>query len=347
MYLIYGAGKIGKEYVETCLKKDIKDLIITDSDMNVIGEKISGIPIVKFTEVDFNKVELIIIATSVQYQSNILKYINSFNYRILTVTYDKTIIISSEDVLYLGGIETKKPINKGIYSNDMLASHFDESSYNDLEKYFYASKHRIINKVVHYTEEYDRFFSKFKGKNMKILEIGVNRGGSLQMWKDYFGEKAEVFGLDIDDECKKLEEDRIHIFIGDQEDKDYLRTLKSQIGKLDIIIDDGGHTMKQQICSFDVLFDALKDNGVYLCEDIHTSYWQEYGGGYGKKDTFMELMKWLADELNEQYFDSKSIDYPYRGKIKSITFCDGMVFVEKKKYGNLSPIMTMGSEEDA
>ena len=116
---------------------------------------------------------------------------------------------------------------------------------------------------------------------------------------------------------------------------------------MDIIIDDGGHTMQQQITSFEELFDMLDENGVYLCEDTHTSYWGKHGGGYKKENTFIEYSKWHVDSLNEQYFNSKDIPFPYRGEIKSITFYDGMVFFEKKKYGNKSPILMLGEEEDA
>ena len=84
--------------------------------------------------------------------------------------------------------------------------------------------------------------------------------------------------MDIDSRCKAFEEDGIEIFIGSQEDREFWRKLKTKIPKVDILIDDGGHTMRQQIVTFEEMFDFVKDGGVYLCEDLHTSYWKSYGG---------------------------------------------------------------------
>jgi len=118
------------------------------------------------------------------------------------------------------------------------------------------------------------------------------------MWKKYFGAGAQIFGLDIDPQCKLFEEDRIRIFIGDQGDRQFLRLLKQQLPKLDILIDDGGHTMEQQIVTFQELFPHISANGVYMCEDLHTSYWRSYGGGYLNPNSFVEYSKRLIDYLN-------------------------------------------------
>lgn len=115
---------------------------------------------------------------------------------------------------------------------------------------------------------------------MTILEIGVFKGGSLQMWKHYFdaaNHNVKVYGIDINPDCKALEEENIEIFIGSQEDREFLRSVKEQIGKVDILIDDGGHTMDQQIITFEELFDLVSEDGIYLCEDLHTSYMEAYG----------------------------------------------------------------------
>ncbi|MEO6759595.1 MAG: class I SAM-dependent methyltransferase, partial [Saprospiraceae bacterium] len=121
---------------------------------------------------------------------------------------------------------------------------------NDLKKYFDNNTGRVIHKWEHYFEIYDRHFGAFRNKEIVILEIGVFQGGSLQMWKSYFGPKARIYGIDIDPECKKFEEENIEIFIGSQSDKDFLATLKKKIPPIDILIDDGGHTMNQIKTSF-------------------------------------------------------------------------------------------------
>jgi 23S rRNA U2552 (ribose-2'-O)-methylase RlmE/FtsJ len=118
---------------------------------------------------------------------------------------------------------------------------------NELEQYFNDNKGRLIHKWNHYFEIYDRHFSKYKNTEVIILEIGVSQGGSLQMWKNYFGDKCKIYGIDINPRCKELEENQVEIIIGSQEDKSFLTSLKEKIPRVDILIDDGGHTMNQNI----------------------------------------------------------------------------------------------------
>lgn len=112
---------------------------------------------------------------------------------------------------------------------------------NDLEKYFHKNVGRHIDKWEHCFEIYDRHFSKFRNTEVSVLEIGVNHGGSLQMWKDYFGPKAKIFGIDINPECKDYEEENIEILTGSQADPEFLMKVTEKIPKLEILIDDGGH----------------------------------------------------------------------------------------------------------
>src|SRR5579863_1181700 len=125
---------------------------------------------------------------------------------------------------------------------------------NQLEKYFYKNKGRLIHKWIHYFDIYDRHFKKYKGKKVVVLEFGVFHGGSLQMWKDYFGRKARIIGVDIDPRCKSLEESQVTIYIGDQENRQFLRKLAKKISPIDIVIEDGGHTMGQQIATFEEIY---------------------------------------------------------------------------------------------
>lgn len=150
---------------------------------------------------------------------------------------------------------------------------------NDLERFFYTKQHREIYKWIHYFEIYDRHFAKYRGKAPLVMEIGVFHGGSVQMWKDYFGKEATIIGVDIDPSTKIFEEDQIHIEIGSQSDREFLRQLKQKYPRIDVLIDDGGHTMEQQITTLEEMFGHLSDDGVYLCEDLHTSYWKERGVG--------------------------------------------------------------------
>ncbi|MTI31866.1 class I SAM-dependent methyltransferase [Xanthovirga aplysinae] len=203
---------------------------------------------------------------------------------------------------------------------------------NDLEQYFQKNEKRLIHKWNHYFDIYDRHFKKFRKKNPVILEIGVSQGGSLQMWKHYFGEGTKIYGIDIEPRCKKFEEENIEILIGSQSDRRFLREIKSQIPKIDILIDDGGHTMKQQIVSFQELFDHIKDDGVYLCEDLHTSYWHSFGGGHKRIGTFIEYSKNFIDHINAYHSTQNSLKVNgFTKSVNSLHYYDSILVIEKNK----------------
>lgn len=169
---------------------------------------------------------------------------------------------------------------------------------NRLEKYFYKNNNKLIHKWLHYFDIYDRHFSSFQKKKITVLEFGVFQGGSLQMWRDYFGKNARIVGVDINPKCQELEEKNIEIHIGDQEDRNFLKQLMEKVGPVDVVIEDGGHTMKQQINTFEEVFPYVKEGGVFLIEDLHTSYWKEFGGGYKKSGSFIEYSKNIIDDIN-------------------------------------------------
>jgi 23S rRNA U2552 (ribose-2'-O)-methylase RlmE/FtsJ len=200
---------------------------------------------------------------------------------------------------------------------------------SELWSLFLTNTRRIVHKWTHYFPIYERHFARFKNTSCLIVEIGCGRGGSLQLWKNYFGPNAQIIGLDIQPACKKFEEDQIRVFIGDQSDPEFLDGLLSEIGEPDVVIDDGSHKMAHIAASFEVLYPRLAKNGVYLVEDLHTSYWEEFGGGYLKAGTFIERCKSLVDSLNA---------YHSRGAVKvdhfvqttmSMHFYDSVVVFER------------------
>lgn len=203
---------------------------------------------------------------------------------------------------------------------------------NDLENIFSEHKGHRIHKWHHYLEIYDRHFSRFRGQQLNLLEIGVSHGGSLQMWKSYFGSGVNVFGMDINPNCKRLEEERVQIFIGDQADRSFLQSVKDQTPALDILIDDGGHTMEQQINTFEVLFPHVKDHGIYLIEDLHTSYAAQFGGGIRRPGTFIEYSKNFIDDLHAWHSeqpDEFGISDLTRS-VHSLHYYDSMLVMEKR-----------------
>lgn len=200
---------------------------------------------------------------------------------------------------------------------------------NDLKKYFDNNTDRVIHKWGHYFEIYDRHFSAYRNKEIVVLEIGVFQGGSLQMWKHYFGPKAKIYGIDIDPDCKKYEEENVEVFIGSQSDKNFLRDLKQKIPPIDILIDDGGHTMNQLKTSFDELFDHVKGDGIYALEDLHTCYWINYGGGKKRAGSFIEYSKNFIDDLHAWHSPSLTIN-KFTKSIYSLHYYDSIIIVEKR-----------------
>jgi hypothetical protein len=202
-----------------------------------------------------------------------------------------------------------------------------------LRDIFEAHSGSLLHKWNHYIEIYDRHFSIFRNKEIVFIEIGVSHGGSLQMWREYFGEKAFLIGVDINPECKKFEKENTKIFIGSQTDEKFLTDLKSKIPLVDILIDDGGHTMKQQITTFNILFEHVKMNGLYVCEDLHTSYWSQYGGGLYKKDSFIEFSKRFIDNLHAWYMpkqNTRKVFNKITTSVRGLHFYDSILVIEKE-----------------
>jgi len=187
-----------------------------------------------------------------------------------------------------------------------------------------------IHKWSNYFEIYERYLNEFRSKEPRFLEIGVQYGGSLKMWKEYF-ENGNIFGIDINPDCKNLESKDIKIHIGSQNDKSFLNNFAKDIKELDILVDDGGHTMEQQINTFEILFPILKDGGVYICEDVESSYQNMYGGGPKRNGTFIEYCKDLIDIINANHSHFFTLKPSKLSKqIEFIHFYNNVVVIKKR-----------------
>ena len=151
---------------------------------------------------------------------------------------------------------------------------------------FSRNEGRPVHKWHHYIPYYDRYFSCVRHSPVRFLEIGVFRGGSLGMWRKYFGGESIIFGIDSDSSCADLNGHAGQVRIGSQDDPDFLREVVREMGGVDIVLDDGSHQTKHQIESFKILFPEMSEGGVYMVEDLHTSYWRGYGGGYNRRSNF-------------------------------------------------------------
>ena len=189
-----------------------------------------------------------------------------------------------------------------------------------------------------YVQHYQKHFENLRTKKLNILEIGIggdadpNKGGaSLRMWRTYFP-KSKIYGIDIY-EKKAHEEKRIKTFQGNQIDAKFLKQVVNKIGELDIIIDDGSHINEHVITSFKILFPMLNKNGVYIIEDVQTSYWKKFGGNkenLNSNETIMGFFKNLCDGLNYMEFSDSDYHPNYFEKhIISIHFYHNLIFIYK------------------
>ncbi len=155
-----------------------------------------------------------------------------------------------------------------------------------------------------YFQVYDFLFEKFINKKIVFVEIGVLAGGSLFMWRNFFGKKARIIGVDMNPEAKKWEKHGFEIYIGSQSDEIFWKNFKRKVGRIDIVLDDGGHTYDQQITTVEMLLDNINDGGVIVVEDTHTSYMEGFGK---KKYSFINYTKKIMDRINYRFskFSSK------------------------------------------
>lgn len=305
--LVYGMGGGACKFIKRLQGTEYSVVGVTDSTITSSDGMFEGIPIVSLEDGLQLKFDFLVIC-ALGHEEEIKERISS-----QYTDMKKVIPVSEFYRLILFYKKHEKLLQK-----------------NTLYQFFCNEPHTSMEKWFHYFDVYDTFFHKFRNTDVVICEIGVCKGGSVQMWRNYFGDRATIIGIDINEECRKYEEERIHIEIGSQDDVEFWKYIKERYPKIDILLDDGGHTMSQQIVTFENMFPHISDGGIYLCEDCHTSYWNEYGGGYKKAGTFIEYSKDWIDDINANYF--KSIDaLTYNTKhIAGLHYYDSMVVIEKK-----------------
>jgi hypothetical protein len=188
---------------------------------------------------------------------------------------------------------------------------------------------RIVDKWKHYFPAYETHFKRYVNRPLTFLEIGCGEGGSLQMWKRHFGPHAQIIGIDIRPQCMEFEEDQVAVRIGSQSDPGFLAGLIEEFGTPDIVLDDGSHIMSDVVASFRFLFPRTAANGVYMVEDLHTAYWDKYGGGLRRPGTFIELCKHLIDELNADWTEGALPPTDFTRNTLSMHFYDSLVAIER------------------
>ncbi len=202
---------------------------------------------------------------------------------------------------------------------------------NTLRECFESLEGRLVGKIDHFFNDYETHLRTFVGTSARILEIGVHGGGSLELWRRYFGEAAIIHGLDIDPGARERAPADCSVHIGDQGDQDLLTSLAAKHGPFDVVIDDGSHVMNDQINSFNALYPLMSPTGVYICEDAFTSYWREYGGKTNAPGTFMSYAKQLIDELHAYWrLDDQVTPSEFTRSTAAIHFYSGAVVFQRK-----------------
>jgi cephalosporin hydroxylase len=215
-----------------------------------------------------------------------------------------------------------------------IASLAKEST-SPLAQMYFDRSGAVSMKWHHYLDIYDRYLSAYRNNvSLRFLEIGIADGGSFNIWRQYFGLDSILYGIDIVPECReKIEALGLdcHARIGSQNDPDFLRSVVMEMGGIDIVIDDGSHIAEHQLTTFRTLFPLISEGGLYICEDLHCAYWEDWQGGLRRPGTFIEVVKDMIDCLHVWYgpVDNAMSDMNLHRSIKAIHVHDSMVVIEK------------------
>lgn len=222
---------------------------------------------------------------------------------------------------------------------------------------------KVSDKWTSYLDEYDQAFAKYRNSPVRILEVGIQNGGSLEIWAKYFPDARQIIGCDINPKCAELEyEDRkISVIVGDINTDNVEREIRKHTPEFDIIIDDGSHHSGDIVKTFARYYPLLEDGGLYIVEDLHCSYWQKWEGGLFSPDSSMAFFKQLSDIVNHEHWGIPNtcedaikiildahhfcIDEGTLKSIHSIMFCNSLCIIRKEspQHNNLGERLVAGT----
>jgi hypothetical protein len=229
---------------------------------------------------------------------------------------------------------------------------------------FKQHKGKVSIKYDSYLKLYDQVFQKYYDGQVNLLEIGVQNGGSFEIYSELFANNSQFVGCDIDMNCQKLDYDNesISIVIGDATEAQTKIKILNACKRYDVVIDDGSHQQNDIINAFLMYFPVLSEDGVYIVEDLHTSYWQTYGGGLFKPDSAINFFKLLADVINHEHWGVSLIRdelltmadkdlvqqfHSHLSQISSIEFANSICVIKKSTNNNLGRKVVSGQDSIA
>lgn len=195
---------------------------------------------------------------------------------------------------------------------------------SQLAELFYRHQGRPIHKWTHYLELYSAYFERFRGTEVRMLEIGVFEGGSLELWRQFLGDEALIYGIDIDPACASKVDAPNQVRIGSQDDPQFLRSVVAEMGGVDLILDDGSHRGHHIITSFRTLFPLLSDGGLYVIEDMHDDF-SEFPGT--RRSQSLSFLKRLIDDMHGRY---TGLNPQESANVGGMHLFDSIAFLEKK-----------------
>ena len=213
----------------------------------------------------------------------------------------------------------------------------------NLQSQFLRNPNSVCHKWIHYIDIYEKHFSKYRDKPLLMFEIGVDNGGSLDMWKNYFGKSSTIVGIDINQNCKQYElpSENIFVEIGNQSDVKFLQSLIDKYGYPDILLDDGSHKMNDLIATFEFMYHKVKEGGVYFVEDLHTCFMPQY---LDSDTTFIDYVHKYIKEMNMPCADilmgKKPSVSDFTLKTGCVSFYDSIIAFEKVTQGRRIDLKT-------
>jgi len=208
----------------------------------------------------------------------------------------------------------------------------------------YKNLKHVSLKCDTYFQAYEEIFNKYVGKKITFVEVGVLHGGSLFMWREYFGKEARIIGIDLHPKAKELEKYGFEIYIGSQSDESFWKDFFAKVGKIDILLDDGGHGNDQQIITLVESIHNTNDDGIIVIEDVHASYMKRFGNP--SKHSFVNYSKYLINVVNSRFPDTKVKKNDFKNKIYSVSFYESIVAIKINSKKSIETTVLKNNENE-
>lgn len=210
----------------------------------------------------------------------------------------------------------------------------------DISEAFRTSPYQA-KKHTSYFRAYERLLAQLRGRPITFVEVGVLNGGSLFMWRSFWGKGVRIIGVDMNPNARRWEQYGFEIYVGNQASPEFWKDFFDSVGQVDVLLDDGGHTFQQQIITCECAVPWIRDGGILIVEDTHTSYMSAFGGP--SKRSFISYAKNIVDGIN---FRSGVLPTSnFEREIASVSFHESIVafFVDRSVAAEKSsPIVNQG-----